>query len=288
MYIYGAHMSISARRAQYNQVVSPKRNSSDGFISALKEAHEVLHVNAMQIFMKSPRGMAKTKLTAEEAREFRAYSAKIGFKFTVAHCSYLLNFAKPGAEWALQSLVDDLKGVEMLDGAGVVLHVGKHLDLSEGEAFDFLIKNLKKVLEETDGLKAKIILENTAGQGTEMGRSFEELSAIYSALGKNKRVVFCLDTCHAWAWGYDFTKPEKVFDEFDKILGLKNLELIHFNDALKSRGSRVDRHANLGEGEIGDANLKAIIRFAGRESVPMIVETPDIAGGVRYVENAVS
>lgn len=267
--IYGAHMSIA-----------------DGFVSALREAHEVLRANAMQIFMKNPRGMAKTKLSADEAKEFKVYAEEIGFKFTVVHCSYLLNFAKPNIGWALKSLADDLNGIEMLGGAGVVLHVGKHLGLNNAEAFNFLIKNLKSVLAATDGLKVKIILENTAGQGTEMGRSFEELNEIYLALGKHKRVSFCLDICHAWAWGYDFTKHEKVFSEFDKILSLKNLELMHLNDALKECGSRIDRHANLGKGTIGDKNLKAIIQFARRESVPMIVETPDVASGVRYIQEA--
>lgn len=250
----------------------------DGFVSALKEAHEVLHANAMQIFMKSPRGRARTKLTVQEADEFKDYAKKIDFKFTVAHCSYLLNFAKPNADWALKSLIDDLKGVEMLGGKGVVLHVGKSLEISYMEAFDFLIKNLKKVLEETDGLKAKIILENTAGQGTEMGRSFEELFAIYDALSKAARIGFCLDTCHSWAWGYDWTKPLAVFKDLDRILGLRNLDLIHFNDAMKGRGSRVDRHANLGDGEIGEENLEKIIKFAGQNSIPLILETPGNKG----------
>jgi len=266
-YVYGAHMSIA-----------------NGFIAAMREAHDELGTNGMQIFMKSPRGRAETKLTSDSAREFKQYSQDIGFKFIVAHCSYLLNFAKPGVPWALSSLIDDLRGVEMLGGVGVVLHVGKSLELPYGSAFDFLIKNLEDVLSATSGLKAKIILENTAGQGTEMGRSFEELKDIYDALGKNKRVSFCLDTCHAWAWGYDFTNPSSVFKEFDKILGLKNLELIHFNDAMKVRGSRVDRHANLGQGEIGEASLKTIIKFAGKESIPMIVETPDVIHGVKYIQ----
>ncbi|MFA6528337.1 MAG: deoxyribonuclease IV [Candidatus Gracilibacteria bacterium] len=259
--IFGAHMSISG-----------------GFVGALKEAHASLGANAMQIFMKSPRGRAVTKLTREEANEFKDYARKIDFKFTVAHCSYLLNFAKPGAEWALQSLVDDLKGVEMLGGKGVVLHVGKSLELSHSEAINFLIKNLKKVLKETDGLNAKIILENTAGQGTEMGRSFEELFEIYEVLGKDKRVGFCLDTCHSWAWGYDWTRPELVFKGFDRILDLKNLDLIHFNDAMKVRGSRVDRHANLGDGEIGEKALAEIAKFACKNSIPIILETPETKG----------
>lgn len=247
-----------------------------GFVAAAKEAHEVFGANGMQIFMKSPRGRAKTKLTAEEAEEFKAYVEEIDFKFTVAHCSYLLNFAKKGQKWALESLIDDLKAVEMLGGVGVVLHVGKHLDLEYEKAMKFLIPNLERVLEKTADLKAKIILENTAGQGTEMGRSFEELAEIRKALGGSKKVSICLDTCHSWAWGYDWADSGKVFKEFDEILGVKNLECIHFNDATKERGSRVDRHANLGEGKM--KGLKSIVKWAGKNSIPLILETPERNG----------
>lgn len=238
---------------------------------------EALSVSAMQVFMKSPRSRAKTKLTSEEAEEFKAYSDEIGFKFTVAHCSYLLNFAKKGQRWALDSLIDDLRGVEMLGGVGVVLHVGKYLDLEYASAFDFLIPNLKTVLSETSDLKAKIILENTAGQGTEMGRSFEELAEIKDALGSD-RVSICLDTCHSWAFGYDWGDFEGVFEEFDRILGLENLECIHFNDATKERGSRVDRHANLGDGELGVEALSGIMKWAGSHEIPLILETPERNG----------
>src|SRR3989339_319142 len=126
MLIFGAHMSIAK-----------------GFVSAMREAHEVLGANAMQIFLKSPRGRVKSKLTPDEAREFRAYAKKIDFKYTVIHCSYLLNFAKDGVRWVLDSLIDDLNGAGMIGASGVVLHVGKHLDLGYGDALKKLIPNLK-------------------------------------------------------------------------------------------------------------------------------------------------
>ncbi len=261
-YIYGAHMSIAK-----------------GFVAAAREAYEGLGANAMQIFLKSPRGRAKSKLTLEEAEDYRVYTKEIDFQYTVVHCSYLLNFAKDVSKdrWALDSLIDDLRGAEMLGASGVVLHVGKYLDLEYEEAFNFLIPNLKTVLSETSDLDAKIILENTAGQGTEMGRSFEELSDIMEALS-SKRVKICLDTCHSWAWGYDWHEPSKVFEDFDKVLGLENLDVIHFNDTAKERGSRVDRHANLGSGELGVRNLESIVKFAGEKSIPIILETPERNG----------
>ncbi|PIP66170.1 hypothetical protein COW94_03075 [Candidatus Peregrinibacteria bacterium CG22_combo_CG10-13_8_21_14_all_44_10] len=261
-YIYGAHMSIS-----------------DGFVSAIRSAHDSLGANAMQIFLKSPRGRFKSKLTAEEAAEVKKYSAEVDFKYIVVHCSYLLNFAKDVSKdrWALDSLIDDLRGAEMIGASGVVLHVGKHLDLEYTNAFKLLIPNLKTVLAETSDLKAKIILENTAGQGTEMGRSFEEIAAIVEAL-KSDRVKACLDTCHSFAWGYDWSDSEAVFEEFARVIGLDRLDVIHFNDSLKSRLSRVDRHANLDSGEIGGANLKSIAHAAGKHSVPIILETPERDG----------
>lgn len=261
-YIYGAHMSIS-----------------DGFVAAMREAHDLLGANAMQIFLKSPRGRFKSKLTAGEAAEVKKYAAEVDFKYTVVHCSYLLNFAKEVSKdrWALDSLIDDLRGAEMIGASGVVLHVGKHLDLDYDDAFKLLIPNLKTVLAETADLKAKIILENTAGQGTEMGRSFEELASIIDAL-KDDRVKVCLDTCHSFAWGYDWRDSASVFDDFERILGIDKLDVIHFNDSMKGRSSRVDRHANLDAGEIGGDSLREVAHFAGKHSVPMILETPERDG----------
>jgi len=261
--ILGAHVSIA-----------------DGFAAAALFAREKLQANALQIFAKSPRSNGKSKLTEVEAKAYRAATKNI---FTVIHCSYLLNFAKDLSKinYPLENLIDDLRSSEMLGAAGVILHVGKHLELSRSKGIAWIVKNLQFVLEKTKNLKSEIILEITAGQGTELGNNFAELKTIYTQLKKNKRIKFCFDTCHAFAGGYDLrdaVRVKKVFSELDKTLGIKNLSCIHFNDALSEFSSRVDRHANLGEGKIGKAGLIAVAKFAEKNSIPLILETPEKDG----------
>lgn len=261
--ILGAHVSIAA-----------------GFTEAAIFAQEKLQANALQIFAKSPRSNGKSKLTDSESVAYRAAAKNL---FTVIHCSYLLNFAKDLSKisYPLENLIDDLHTSEKLNAAGVILHVGKHLELSRAEGIAWIVKNLQYVLEKTKNFKSVIILEITAGQGSELGNNFAELREIYLQLGKPKRIKFCFDTCHAFAGGYDLrsaTSVKKVFSELDKTLGVKNLSCIHFNDALLDLGSKVDRHANLGEGKIGKAGLIAVAQFAQKKSIPLILETPERNG----------
>ncbi len=261
--VLGAHMSIAK-----------------GFVEAAQETVASLGANALQIFLKSPRGRGKTKLTDEEAGKFRAYCDANGVRFVVAHCSYLLNFAKPmdaNSRWPLDSLIEDLRSMEKLNGHGVVLHVGKNLELSFEDAEKYLIENLKVVLNETADTDQPILLENTAGQGTEMGYTFEQLRSFYEKLGKPDRVKFCLDTCHMFAAGYDLRTPaavRKTMDEIERLIGLDRVQLFHFNDSKKDLGSRVDRHEILNEGFIGNG-LKTVAKFARDHEIPMILETPE-------------
>ena len=136
---------------------------------------------------------------------------------------------------------------------------------------------MKILLKKTEKLHTTfIIIENTAGQGTEMGTTFEQLRDLYVKLGRHERIRFCLDTCHTFAAGYDFTKgPEKIFKTWDKLIGLDKISCIHFNDSLKEVNSRRDRHANIGKGTIGRAILKKIAHFAAHKSIPLILETPE-------------
>jgi deoxyribonuclease-4 len=252
-----------------------------GFVKAAENTVEQVGGNALQIFLKSPRGGGVCKLTDAEASDYKKYAQTQGL-FTVAHCSYLLNFAKDLTDkpWTLTNLIDDLNNLERLGGVGVVLHIGKSLGLPRAVGLEFVIQNIGSVLTQTKNLKAAIILENTAGQGTELGFTFDELAVIYRGLKKHKRVKFCLDTCHAFAAGYDLRSlagVKKTFAEFDQKLGLKNLACIHFNDSKSKYESRVDRHADLGEGEIGLSGLRAIAKLAASKKIPLILETPELA-----------
>lgn len=252
-----------------------------GFSAAAVKTADEYGVNAMQVFTKNPRARAGTKKIAKkEALEFKRTCLEKKIKYVVAHCSYLLNFAKPLPQnhWSIKNLVDDLERIHLLGGVGVVFHVGKHLELDYKKAEKDLVKNLKVILKKTQKLNNFIILENTAGQGSEMGWTFEQLAEVYRGLGRHKRIKFCLDTAHSFAAGYDWRKTDKqeeYFKKFDKLLGLENISCLHFNDSLKPCGSKIDRHENIGTGFIGLKPLERIAKFAEKHSMPFILETPE-------------
>ena len=295
MLIIGSHMSISK-----------------GFLNAAKDVVEKYDSNALQIFLKSPQSLSFCNLKDEEAIETKKYIEKNNV-FLVGHCSYLLNFAriqeykkedlyepnfdsdkntiktnlgissKKIGNWAVNSLVDDLSSIYKMGGYGVVLHIGKYVELDKKVAINNVIKNIKQTIDNIN-FKTKnsatpyIILENTAGQGTEIGSNFDELFEIYNLLERDKKIRFCIDTAHAYSSGYDL-RDENAFyefiEKFDKNIGIKNIGLFHFNDSKKELNSKVDRHESIGMGLIGDKALKHIADFAIKNTIPLIVETPD-------------
>jgi deoxyribonuclease-4 len=263
-FIYGAHMSIAR-----------------GFVKAAEMTHEEYRTNAMQIFLKSPRGRHEKEISESDTAAFRSYCQSHAIRFVVAHCSYLLNFTHDMSKdiWPLDSLVSDLKNIHRLGGIGVVLHIGKYLELEAQAACRYLAVNIAEIMHRTAAENNWVILENTAGQGTEIGWQLAELEKIFKeALQQHPRIRFCFDTAHAFAAGYDLRDAKgvaQVFGEFAARFDLDRLALIHFNDSLKDLGSRVDRHANLGQGKIGKEGMLAVARFAIEHKIPMILETPE-------------
>ena len=254
----GAHVSIAG-----------------GYLEAFKRA-QAIGADAMQIFTKSPRGGALRKITKEEATEIKNWKGRSGVRKVVIHASYLLNFAKPLklTDFESRSLLDDLESADLIEADGVVLHIGKTLKLDPTEAETLFVKNIIAILEHTKKLKAKIILENTAGQGTEMGYQLDHLGKIVGAI-KSPRLGVCLDTQHAFAAGYS---PAQLLNEFDKHIGLGKLTCVHLNDSKKILGSRVDRHEDIGHGHIGEKLLKEFVKEMAAKTkgtVPPILETPE-------------
>jgi deoxyribonuclease IV len=248
----------------------------NGLENSLKSIKEI-GGNAVQIFLKNPRGRAGKPLDEIEAEKAKEY-LKENKMFLVGHCSYLLNFAKPFSKnpWAVESLIDDMKRMSRLGGMGIVLHIGKFLDYPKNEAFENIRKNIGKVLKSTPE-ETYLIWENTAGQGTEVGFRFEELADLYEKVGKDKRIRFCLDTCHSHAAGYDLSTKGGVMEwknTFDKLIGWDKVVCIHLNDCKREAGSRVDRHEDLGYGTIGNNGLKEIVKLARDSGIPLILETP--------------
>ncbi len=248
-----------------------------GFCNSLKSI-DLIGGNAVQIFLKSPQGRASKPLDDKDAMDAFGFLKEKNM-FLVGHCSYLLNFAKEFSDdpWAVESLIDDMKKIHRLGGAGVVLHIGKYVGMEKEIALENIKKSVGLVLEKTPK-EVKVIFENTAGQGTEIGYRFEELSEIYNLFSKEEkmRIGFCLDTCHSFAAGYDLRNKEGVKEwqaTFDKLIGWEKVVCIHFNDAKKELASRVDRHQDIGFGFIGNDGLKEVAIVAKETNKPLILET---------------
>jgi len=260
LFYVGAHASIS-----------------NGFFNSLKSIDEI-GGNSVQIFLKSPQGRNSKKLDLDDAKKTKEFLLKKKI-FLVGHCSYLLNFAKDfGSDhWPVESLIDDLIKINHLGGVGVVLHIGKYVGMQKEIALNNIKNSVRLVLEKTPQ-NSLVIFENTAGQGTEIGYKFDELAEIYNlfSLEEKKRIYFCLDTCHSFAAGYDLSTKSGVnfwYSEFDRLIGWNKVKCIHFNDAKKELGSRVDRHQDIGFGFIGVEGLKEVALIAYKTKKPLILET---------------
>jgi deoxyribonuclease-4 len=255
---------------------------SKGYLESFKIALSI-GADAMQIFAKSPMQSKLRAVAEEESKAVKDFTQRKDIKSLVIHASYLMNFAKSLEDDAYQikSLVEDIFNSDALGGIGAVAHLGKSLEMSKDEAINNYAENIKTVIKKTDGLKSAVLLENTAGQGTEIGYNFEELGFIYKKIGNKKRVKFCLDTAHMFGAGYDLRdakSAKKTLEEIDKFLGVENIGCVHFNDSKKLLSSRVDRHEDVGKGNIGDVGLKSFLlelRKLGGENVPLLLETPE-------------
>ena len=271
MLILGAHMSIAG-----------------GFAQAAKKTGEEYGCNAMQIFTKSPRSRQVKPIDPDDAEDFKDHCKHYNIRHVVAHSSYLLNFGKPIAQvqWALNDIKIDLKRLNQLGGHEVVVKIGKSLEEDRETAIQNVIENAKIVIEETKDTGLEYILENTAGQGTEIGFRLDELGQVWKGLkGFSPRLKSCLDTAHIWAAGYDISTPkgvEQTLKEYDQHIGIDTLSCFHFNDSIKELGSRVDRHGNIGKGLIQGDGLKTLAHFAENRSIPLILETPEKDGGSHF------
>ena len=246
--------------------------------------------NCMQVFLKSP----TMKSPAIKVKP-TIFKDDPDFK-TIVHSSYLLNFSKPPEEhpWAYENVVDDLNFASQSNIEGCVIHMGKHLKTSKEQAISQYASSVMKVIddwqimaEETDyvidDVKCRLILENSAAQGTEIGHQWDEIVKIWDEIdeGYRHKVGFCFDTCHAFSAGYNL-KDETVQDETLKYindqLGIENLSVIHLNDSKKECGCKADRHENLGKGCIGSGPLCNFVNLLDKKydyKNPVILETPD-------------
>lgn len=247
--------------------------------------------NALMVYTGAPQNSRRTaldKLYIEEAHKLMAEN-NIEKEDLIIHAPYLINLANTKKQSTFDSGVELLQiEIERSIGFGakyIVLHPGAHVGAGVEAGIESIVKGLDIVNEDNDGLI--IALETMAGKGTEIGRTFEEIAEIISKVKKPEMLGVCLDTCHIHDAGYDVKDFDKVLDSFDEVIGLDKLSLIHLNDSKNPIGAKKDRHANIGEGEIGFDSLKYVVDHPRLAHLAKILETPYIDDNPPYKEEII-
>jgi deoxyribonuclease-4 len=254
--------------------------STAGGLALAPARAAAIRAEAIQIFTRSQLQWRARPIEPEEAAAFRAAMAASGLRAVVAHGSYLVNLAspEPGAlARSRDAFVAEMERCHALGIRSLIFHPGAHLGAGEAAGLAAVAASLDCILERTQGLEVRPTLEITAGQGSSLGHSFEQLAAILERVRLGQRVDVCLDTCHLLAAGYDIVTPsgyEATLLAFDRLVGLRRLAAMHLNDARRERGSHADRHAPIGEGHLGLAVFRRIVNDPRLRGLPMILETP--------------
>ncbi|MFO7743419.1 MAG: deoxyribonuclease IV [Anaerolineae bacterium] len=236
--------------------------------------------DALQIFVKPNRAWAVPPLTDHDVALFRARRAETAIRPVVAHSSYLLNLSSPADDlWhrSIHTLIIELERCEALDVRWLVLHPGAHVGTGETAGLTRMAHALGEVHAATAGLRAGILLENTAGQGTRLGYRFEHLAWLLEHAPEGERLGVCLDTCHAFAAGYELRTPRgyaATMAAFDRLIGFRRLKAVHLNDSRGELGGRRDRHEHIGKGHIGLAGFRQVLNDPRMARLPGLLETP--------------
>jgi deoxyribonuclease IV len=241
-----------------------------------------IDATAFALFTKNQRQWRAKPLTEDSIHRFKQNCATAGYTpdQILPHDSYLINLGHPepeGLQKSRTAFIDEFSRCEQLGLKYLNFHPGSHLNkITEGACLERIAESINLALEKTRGVTA--VIENTAGQGTNMGHRFKHLAAIIAGVDDQSRVGVCLDTCHTFSAGYDLVTPkgyEKTLAHFDAVVGFSFLKGLHLNDGKKTRGSRVDRHASLGDGTLGLEAFRMIMNDSRFDDIPMILETPD-------------
>ena len=259
---FGAHMSVAG-----------------GLPNAIERA--LLHrCDALQIFTKNANQWRGRVVPVEETAEFRLRAQAAAFARAVSHASYLINLAAPAGplrDRSIDAMGDELDRAASLDLQGVVLHPGAYGSGTRAGGLTLVAEALLDLVRTRRHGKTMILLEQTAGQGTSLGSTFEDLAEIIERTRGHERIGICLDTCHLLAAGYDLTSAEgyaDAFAQFERLIGFRRLHVLHVNDSKKPLGSRVDRHTHIGEGHLGLDAFRRLVNDPRLHHVPMLLETP--------------
>jgi len=256
-------------------------SASGGVENAPVNANSI-GAKAFALFTKNQRQWFSNPLSRASIKAFRENCEKYDYKpFQILpHDSYLINLGNPEKEpleKSRASFLDEMQRCEQLGLDRLNFHPGSHLKaISEEECLRRIAESINIVLDKTKGVTA--VIENTAGQGTNMGHKFEQLRFMIDNVEDKSRVGVCIDTCHAYTSGYNIKSPEgytETFDMFEKIIGFKYLRGMHINDSKKELATRVDRHDNIGKGYLGEDVFRMLMNDGRLDNMPLILETPD-------------
>lgn len=269
--LLGAHVSIAG--GVFNAPFNGKEATCD----------------VVQMFTKSSNQWRAKALTDEDAEKFVAAQEETGIRVVCAHDSYLINLASPDKslyDKSYNAFFDEMRRCELLDVPNLVMHPGSHVGSGEETGLKQIADSFNRMFDDDPGGKVTICLETTAGQGTNLGYRFEQLAQIIDMVENKDRLGICLDTCHIFAAGYAISTENEYkasIKTFDRVLGLKKLRIIHVNDSKKGFGSKVDRHEDIGKGEIGEKPFGFFLNDPKLAKIPKILETPkkSIADDIR-------
>jgi deoxyribonuclease IV len=252
--------------------------SSGGGLDRAVERGEERGAESIQVFNQSPRAWRPTRYTDANFADFRERLAASPVESVYIHAVYLINVASDDAEVcrkSLESLTHALTVGDAIGARGVIVHPGSGRGQKPGPTYKQAGRAFKEALKRTK--RCPLLFENTAGAGFTIGRTFEELARVLEVSGGGERVGVCLDSCHLYASGYDVRDRKafkRVVDEFDAIVGLDRLQALHLNDSMTAFGSNRDRHANLGEGELGEDGLRVFLGEKRFKGLPVLIEVP--------------
>lgn len=259
---------------------------SKGYEAMGRQALDI-DANTFAFFTRNPRGGSAKTIDEADAAALRQILSENNFGKLVAHAPYTMNACAADENirrFAREAMADDLLRMEAAPHNYYNFHPGSHVKQGVDVGTALIREQLNTCL--TENQTTTVLLETMAGKGSEMGRSFEELRAIIDGVELQEKLGVCLDTCHVWDGGYDIVNNlDGVLEEFDRIIGLERLKAIHLNDSLNPLGSHKDRHAKIGEGQIGADALIRVINHPQLKNLPFILETPnDIEGYAREIK----
>ncbi|MBC7855681.1 MAG: deoxyribonuclease IV [Pirellulaceae bacterium] len=261
MPILGSHLSIAG-----------------GYYKAVDSAHAV-GCDCVQLFTKNNNQWRAKDITAAEVDQFRGTLAEKKIIHPLSHASYLINLASPVEElWrkSVDSMVVELQRAEQLGIPHVVVHPGSHTTATEEEGLALIVRALDEIAARTQDLAAIPLLENVAGQGSNLGWKFEQLGAMLAGVKDKSRLGICFDTCHAFAAGYPLGTADEfkaTWKQFDHEVGIGLIKAFHLNDSKRELGSRVDRHEHIGEGKLGLEPFRLLLADKRFRKIPMYLET---------------